>query len=233
MPKEGSLPKINIAIDGYSSCGKSTLARDLANKLHYLYIDSGAMYRAVTLYFIREEVDLENDDAVTNALSQIEIRLHKINHHTTTFLNGENVEYEIRDMQVNALVSPVAAISSVRKALVAQQKSFGKQKGVVMDGRDIGTVVFPDAELKIFLSARLPVRVERRYLELLSKGYEVSRDQVQKSLLDRDHIDSTREDSPLIIADDAIVIDNSILNREEQLNLVLQLVEKTLQKMSR
>lgn len=229
MPESDYQPKINIAIDGYSSCGKSTLARDLAHTLHYLYIDSGAMYRAVTLHFLRTGTDIENPQEVARALGEVDVELRRKGEDITTFLNGENVEYEIRDMEVNAWVSKVAAISAVRKELVAQQRRFGERKGVVMDGRDIGTVVFPDAELKIFLNARLPVRVDRRFRELLEKGYSVSREEVEKSLLARDKIDTSREDSPLMIAEGAMVIDNSILNQEEQLDLVMQLVEKVME----
>ncbi len=215
--------KIIIAIDGYSSCGKSTLAQALAKRLHYLHIDSGAMYRAVTLYFIRYQVDLHHEKDVASALEKISIHLGFEDEVQVTWLNGENVESAIREPAVNELVSEVSTISSVRKAMVAQQRKMGIDKGLVMDGRDIGTVVFPDAELKIFLTADLEVRVERRWLELLNRGINASREEVRENLLHRDHIDSTRHDSPLRKADNATIIDTSYLTEKEQLQISFDL----------
>lgn len=215
---------IIIAIDGYSSCGKSTLAEDLATALHYLHIDSGAMYRAVTLYFIRHQVPIDDPIAVDAALTQIEIHFLRNDHGYETLLNGENVEDAIRANDVNRWVSPVAAISAVRRFLVAQQRRIGTMyKRLVMDGRDIGTVVFPDAELKIFLTASKAIRVERRFTELIERGITTTREQVEESLSYRDHIDTTREDSPLRQATDAIVIDNTNLSRTEQRDLAIEL----------
>ena len=216
--------KIIIAIDGYSSCGKSTLARDLADALHYLHIDSGAMYRAVTLYFIRHQVPLEVSDHIDDALAQIEITFQRDDGHFLTLMNGENVDPLIRTAEINKLVSPVAAISAVRRFLVSQQRKLGALGGgLVMDGRDIGTVVFPHAALKIFLTASIDVRIERRYIELLANGIITTRDEVAEGLAYRDHIDTTREDSPLRQAPDAIVIDNTMLTREEQLQIAFEL----------
>ncbi|MEZ4950454.1 MAG: (d)CMP kinase [Saprospiraceae bacterium] len=214
--------KITIAIDGFSSCGKSTLARDLAKELGYAYVDSGAMYRAVTLYFLDQDIDFENKDAVEKALDVIDIKFRHTENGNRTILNGKDVEEEIRTMRVSKNVSPVAAISSVRKAMVAQQQQMGDHKGIVMDGRDIGTVVFPEAELKIFLTASQEVRTQRRFDELKGKGWDTSMDEVKKNLSERDRIDSTREDSPLTQAEDAIVVDNSFLTPDEQLNLVMR-----------
>jgi cytidylate kinase len=217
---------IIIAIDGYSSCGKSTLARDLASSLHYLHVDSGAMYRAVTLYFLRNQIPPDDLAKVESALRSIDINFKRDNTHALTLLNDEIVEEEIRSFEVNRLVSPVAAISSVRRFLVSQQRKLGEQgSGLVMDGRDIGTVVFPAAALKIFLTAAKEIRVERRYAELITDGVFTTREEVAESLAYRDFIDTTREDSPLRQADDAIVIDNSFLTREEQLRIVYQLAK--------
>ena len=215
---------IIIAVDGHSSCGKSTLARDLAAALRYTYIDSGAMYRAVTLYFMQQSIDLQDEAAVGAALEEIDIRFAPGTNHT--LLNGRDVEHAIRDRSVSGFVSQVAAVSAVRSALVRQQQRMGSGKALVMDGRDIGTVVFPAAELKIFLTAELEVRVQRRYAELCAKGMEATRAAVRENLLMRDHIDSTREDSPLRQADDAVVIDNSRLSRAEQLQKALELAEQ-------
>ncbi len=212
--------KITIAIDGHSSCGKSTLAKELAARLGYTYIDSGAMYRAVTLYFLREEVGLDDDERIRQALADIDIRFSE---HKHTILNGEDVEQEIRKMHVSNYVSQVSALPAVRRAMVRLQQQMGAGKGIVMDGRDIGTVVFPDAELKIFLTASLEVRAQRRYDELQEKGISASMEAVTENLLHRDHIDSNREDSPLHQADDAIVIDNTHLNQKEQLRQALKL----------
>lgn len=212
--------KIIIAIDGHSSCGKSTLAKGLATQLGYAYIDSGAMYRAVTLYFLRRHISLEAPDEARRALEYIDIRFGAGNH---AILNGEDVELEIRQMNVSNHVSQVSAIPAVRRAMVRQQQAMGRSKGIVMDGRDIGTVVFPGAELKIFLTASPEIRAQRRFKELQDKGVAISLEAVRENLLQRDHIDSTREDSPLRQAEDAIVIDNSNMNQEEQLAYALQL----------
>jgi cytidylate kinase len=211
--------KITVAIDGFSSCGKSTLAKALAKKLGYGYVDSGAMYRAVTLYFLGNGVPLDDETAVRTALDNIEIHFENDGSGNRTFLNGKDVENEIRQMPVSESVSPVAAISAVRRAMVRQQQQLGRRKGIVMDGRDIGTVVFPDAELKIFLTADPEVRVMRRYNELKDKGLDVDLDLVRLNLMERDRIDSTRDDSPLRQADDAIVLDNSHLSPSEQLDI--------------
>ena len=217
--------KIIIALDGHSSCGKSTLARSLAKTLSYSYIDSGAMYRAVTLYFLQNDIDINDPDAVKKALDLIEIRFENRNGQNRTILNGEDVEDAIRQMAVSNFVSPVAAISAVRRAMVQQQQVMGTEKGIVMDGRDIGTVVFPDAELKIFLTASLEERTRRRYFELKNRGQEITIEEVQKNLSERDHIDSTRADSPLKQAEDALVLDNTNLDPEETLKKVLEMVE--------
>jgi CMP/dCMP kinase len=228
MQKEN---RITIAIDGYSSCGKSTLARGLAKRLHYLHIDSGAMYRAVTLYFIRNHINLQNETEIAEALKKISIRLGFEREAQVTWLNEENVEGAIRAPEVNELVSNVSTLSSVRKEMVSQQRRMGKGKGLVMDGRDIGTVVFPDAELKIFLIADAEVRVERRWLELQSKGLNVDRNEVRANLLLRDHIDSTRFDSPLKQAPDAMVIDTSYLSEKEQLQIAYDLARSEISKL--
>lgn len=214
--------KIIVAIDGHSSCGKSTLARDLARVLGYAYIDSGAMYRAVTLFFLDKGIDWTDPEAVAKALQDIHIEFRATQAGNQTLLNGVLVEEDIRSMRVSDYVSPVSAISAVRRAMVAQQQLMSRQRGVVMDGRDIGTVVFPDAELKIFLTASTEVRVRRRYDELLAKGINISPEEVRANLFDRDRIDSTREDSPLKQAEDARILDNTQLGREEQLALALQ-----------
>lgn len=211
--------KIIIAVDGFSSTGKSTLAKDLAKKIGYGYIDTGAMYRAVTLYFLRHETDIADETAVAEALKNIEIDFQNIDGVNTTFLNGENVEKEIRKMYVSDFVSPVAAVSSVRRAMVKLQQAMGKKKGIVMDGRDIGTVVFPEAELKIFVTSDPKTRVDRRYAELQNKGLQADYEEVAKNLRERDHIDSTRADSPLRQAEDARVLDNTALTRAGQLAL--------------
>lgn len=223
-----SQPKIIIAIDGFSSCGKSTLARALAKRLQYIHIDSGAMYRAVTLYFMRHQVNMDDHQDVHDALEKISIYLTFENDQQVTWLNHENVEKIIREPDVNQLVSPVSTLSAVRKAMVAQQQRMGINKGIVMDGRDIGTVVYPDAELKLFLIADLDVRVERRWLELNEKGIHISREEVKNNLLERDHIDSTRDDSPLRQAEDATVIDNSYLTPKEQLQIAYELARATI-----
>ncbi len=210
-----------IAIDGYSSCGKSTLAKALAGKLHYLYIDSGAMYRAVTLYFIRHAVPVNDDRKMMAALEDIHIDFHIEPGVTRISLNGEDVSDEIRQMHVSDYVSEVSAVKAVREAMVAQQQRMGRNKNIVMDGRDIGTTVFPDAHLKIFMTADPKVRAERRYLELKAKGEDTTLEEVFENLAHRDYIDTTRAESPLVRAEDAIVLDNTDLNEAEQLQFVL------------
>lgn len=216
---------IIIAIDGWSSCGKSTLAKALAKKLSYAYIDTGAMYRACTYYFIQHQIDLKDEDAVQAALKNIQITFKSIEGLNTTFLNDVNVEQEIRSMNVSNLVSPVAELSVVRKFLVEQQQAMGQQKSVVLDGRDIGTVVFPNAELKIFLTAEPEVRAERRFEELKQKGIQITLAEVIANLQERDHIDSTRADSPLKQAEDAHLIDNTYMDLDTSINKVLELMD--------
>ncbi len=217
------MKKIIIAIDGHSSCGKSTLAKSLAKELDYIYVDTGAMYRAVTLYFIQNKIDLSDLIQVEESLKHINIRFQKSGELTHTFLNDKDVEFEIREMSVSNKVSEVAEISVVRKVLVREQQEMGIDKGLVMDGRDIGTVVFPDAELKIFLTASIAVRTRRRFEELNQKGVIVNYKVVENNLNHRDHIDSTRSDSPLKQADDALLIDNSEMDKEKQLEMVKNL----------
>jgi cytidylate kinase len=221
------LKNIIVAIDGYSSCGKSTLARQLAKLLSYHYVDTGAMYRAVTLYLLQNQIDIYHPQMVADALGQIAISFG-FNEQTQTqitLLNGENVENEIRiNPRVASAVSDVSAISDVRRYLVKQQQALGQHKGIVMDGRDIGTVVFPAAELKLFITAEPTIRAQRRLDELKEKGQNTTFEEVLANLEKRDHIDTTRADSPLVKAEDAIEIDNSNLSREEQLSLVLNLV---------
>lgn len=223
-----SMSKIIITVDGFSSCGKSTLARQLAKQLKYVFIDSGAMYRAITLYFLREDIDINNTIAITEALSKINLQF-KFNTETQIsdmYLNNENVEKQIREMAVSEKVSEVSTLKLVRDFAVSQQQKMGEEKGIVMDGRDIGTAVFPNAELKLFITANPEIRVERRYKELTLKGDNISKQEVKENLEKRDLIDSTREISPLRKADDAIVIDNSFLTRDEQLEKALQLVSE-------
>jgi cytidylate kinase len=217
------MKKIIITLDGYSSCGKSTLAKQMAAHLNYVFIDSGAMYRAITLYFIRHRIDVTNSDAVIEALAHIHLTfiLNEQTGRADMYLNNENVEEEIRGLEVSNNVSQVAALEPVRIFSVAQQQLMGTQKGIVMDGRDIGTAVFPEAELKIFVTASPEVRVERRYQELVAKDPAITKAEIQANLEMRDHIDSTREFSPLKQAHDAIVLDNSNLTRDEQLELAL------------
>lgn len=223
--------RIVIAIDGHSSCGKSTLAKSLARELGYIYIDSGAMYRVVTLFALRNGwiVDGKPDvRKIINGLVDIKITFQwdENSERNTTFLNGENVEEEIRRLAVSQNVSPVSTISEVRTAMVKQQRENGRNKGIVMDGRDIGTVVFPDAELKIFMTASPEIRSQRRYKELKEKGLEVNYDDILRNVEERDTIDSGREISPLRMADDALVLDNSFLSREEQLQWSLSKVKE-------
>lgn len=220
--------KIIITIDGWSSCGKSTLAKQLAKKLGYVYIDSGAMYRAITLYFLRNHIDWTDTNEVTEALQNItiEFQYNDKSQQSEIFLNEENVEYVIRDLVVAEKVSDVAAIKEVRSFAVAQQQKMGASKGVVMDGRDIGTTVFPDAALKFFMTADPAIRVERRFKELYEKNPNVTIDEVKANLEMRDYIDSHREVSPLRKADDAIELDNTSRSEKEQLDFALQLVQK-------
>lgn len=227
------MKKITIAIDGYSSCGKSTMAKALAKKIEYVYVDTGAMYRSVTLFALRN--NLFNADGSVKAddlkkeLSQVHISF-KLNADTglpETYLNGEMVERDIRGMEVSSHVSPIAAIPFVREALVAQQKAMGKEKGVVMDGRDIGTVVFPDAELKIFVTASPEVRARRRYDELQGKGQPADYDAILENVQQRDYIDTHREVSPLRKADDALVLDNSHMTIAEQDAWLIDKYQKT------
>lgn len=219
------LQNIIIAIDGHSSCGKSTLAKAMARELGYIYVDSGAMYRAITYYFLENQIDLKDEEAIRLALNQMEISFANTSQGNRTILNGQDIEEEIRKMRVSEMVSPVAAISAVRREMVRQQQAMGQFKGIVMDGRDIGTVVFPDAELKIFLTADTDIRAQRRTDELSAKGQAVDFEAVKANLINRDRIDSTREDSPLRQAKDAIVIDNTHLTPEQQLERALALVE--------
>lgn len=222
--------KIIITLDGWSSCGKSTLAKQLARKLGYVYIDSGAMYRAITLFFLRNHVDWTSKKEVAKALENIELEFvfnDKLDQ-SEMFLNGENVEYVIRDLVVAEKVSEIAAIKEVRDFAVAQQRKMGKSKGIVMDGRDIGTVVFPKAELKIFMTADKAIRVERRFKELYEKNPNVTIEEVQNNLEMRDYIDSNREVSPLRKAADALELDNSNITQEEQLKRAMQWVKEKL-----
>jgi cytidylate kinase len=219
------LKKILIAIDGHSSCGKSTLAKALGKALGYTYISSGDMYRAVTLYLHRQGVDIRDEAAVAAALPDISLRFSIVHNENHIFLNDEDVSEEIRRMYVAEKVSPVAALPTVRREMVRQQQRMGKEKGIVMDGRDIGTVVFPHAELKIFLTADVETRAQRRYAELLAKGHPVALSEIRHNLTARDHIDATRADSPLRKAEDAVLLDNSRLSPENQLQIALELVE--------
>jgi CMP/dCMP kinase len=220
--------KIIITIDGWSSCGKSTLAKQLAKELGYTYIDSGAMYRAITLYFLRNHIDWTDDMEVKNALQEINLHFepNSKSGQSEIFLNDENVEYLIRDLIIADKVSDIAAIAAVRTFAVAQQQQMGTQKGIVMDGRDIGTTVFPNAELKFFMTADIAVRVERRFKEMFEKNPNVILDDVMHNLEMRDYIDSHREVSPLKKAEDAIILDNTNIGMEEQLAIALQYVKQ-------
>lgn len=223
------MDKIIIAIDGFSSCGKSTLAKQLASKIGYVYIDSGAMYRAVTLYCLRNNIihdDQFDTEHVINALENITIafEFNPSLGASDTYLNGENVEREIREMEVSTFVSKISEIKEVRKRMVSLQRKLAKNKGIVMDGRDIGTNVFPDAELKIFMTADVDIRAKRRMDELSAKGYHVTFEEVKANLHQRDMDDTTRKESPLVKADKAYVLDNSDITREEQLNFILKLM---------
>lgn len=223
------MKKITIAIDGFSSTGKSTLAKQLAKELEYVYVDTGAMYRAVAYFAMQHNLigtDFFKKEALIEALSDIklEFRFNSDLGFAEMYLNGDNVEKPIRTIEVSNFVSKVAAVSEVRAKLVEQQQEMGTNKAIVMDGRDIGTVVFPSAELKIFMTASAETRAQRRFDELQQKGDNVSYEEVLKNVVDRDYMDTHREDSPLVIADDAIEIDNSYLNKEEQFIAVLELV---------
>jgi len=222
------MKNIIITIDGWSSCGKSTLAKQLAKALGYVYIDSGAMYRAITLYFLRNHINWLNTEDVNNALADITLsfKFNSKTQQSEIYLNGENVEYVIRDLVIAEKVSEIAAIREVRTFSVAQQQKMGEEKGIVMDGRDIGTTVFPDAELKFFMTADIAVRVERRYIEMFEKNPNTSIDDVKANLEMRDYIDSNREISPLRKAADAVELDNTSITIEEQLEIALQLAKE-------
>ncbi len=224
--------KITVTIDGWSSCGKSTLAKQLAKELGYVYIDSGAMYRAITLYFFRNHVDWTDPDEVHAALQNVvlEFKYNNSSQQSEMILNGENVEYVIRDLIIAEKVSEVAAIEEVRFFAVTQQKILGKNKGIVMDGRDIGTTVFPKAELKIFMTADTAVRVERRFKELFIKNPNISLEEVKNNLEMRDYIDSNRKISPLRKAEDAVEIDNTNMSMEEQLRIAVELARNKMAK---
>ncbi len=227
------MKKITIAIDGFSSTGKSTLAKQLAKHLGYVYVDTGAMYRAVTLFAMQNNcigIEFLDKEKLVNSLPAIKLSF-KFNSElgfAEMYLNDVNVETEIRTLEVSSFVSAVAAISEVRSKLVEQQQEMGGAKGIVMDGRDIGTVVFPNAELKIFMTAGADTRAQRRFDELQAKGDSVSYEEVLKNVVERDYIDTHRDDSPLVMADDAIEIDNSYLDRKEQFDAVLELVNEVI-----
>lgn len=216
--------KIIIAIDGFSSCGKSTLAKAMAKALAYVFVDTGAMYRAIALYFLRNNIPFNDTATIEAALHAIELRFkyNNVSQKSDMYLNGENVEQEIREMQVSQKVSEVASIAAVRDFAVAQQQAMGVDKGIVMDGRDIGTVVFPNAELKLFVTADPTIRLERRYQELLQTNPAIQKEEVAANLQQRDLMDSTRAHSPLRQADDALVLDNTNLDRAQQFELAMQ-----------
>ena len=226
--------KIIIAIDGFSSCGKSTLAKAMAKNLQYVFIDTGAMYRAVALFFLRAGIDFNNTSDIASALNKIilQFKYNPATLQSDMYLNEENVEQEIREMRVSQKVSEVAAISLVRDFAVAQQQAMGESKGIVMDGRDIGTVVFPKAELKIFVTASPDIRVQRRFLELSAKNSAITVEEISENLQHRDFIDTTREHSPLKQADDALVLDNSNMSREAQLDIALQWAQERINKVN-
>ncbi len=227
-----SQKRIKIAVDGYSSCGKSTLARQLAKKLGYIYLDSGAMYRAVTLFAMKNnfigEGFFEMDQLVKN-IDKINIHFEADKYfNPITFLNGKDVETEIRQIDVSSYVSPIATVLEVRKQMVIQQRKMGDSNGIVMDGRDIGTVVLPDAELKLFVTADIDIRAQRRFAEIKSKGQDIDFETVKENLAERDFIDKSRKESPLRQAEDAILIDNSQINKEEQLEIAFNLAKKVI-----
>lgn len=218
--------KIIIAIDGHSATGKSSTAKKVAKHLGYIYLDSGAMYRAATLYFFQNNISLTDAEAVDNALSNIQIEFKKdIKGLPVTYLNGENVEEQIRTMEISGKVSGVSALKPVRIAMVAQQRKLGASKGIVMDGRDIGSVVFPDAKLKIFMTASAKIRAERRQKELIEKGDHTPLGEVLNNVMERDEKDSTRAESPLLKVDDAIEIDNSNMTFDDQVQKIINLAE--------
>ena len=221
---------IIIAIDGYSSCGKSTMAKSLAKRLGYVYMDTGAMYRAVTLYVIRHNIPIDDlsPKEIKEVLNQIDIQFQWIESKgiSETFLNGENVEEEIRGKEVSERVSEIAQIKSIRERMIELQRKAGLHKGLVMDGRDIGTMVFPDAELKIFMTADPEIRAKRRYDELIGKGQDITMEEVKENIRLRDYNDSNRKENPLTQAEDAVVLDNSNLNQEDQLEFVMKLIGK-------
>jgi cytidylate kinase len=216
---------IVVAIDGYSSCGKSTLAKALAKRLHFIYVDSGAMYRAVTLYFLRNNIDQANLLEVADALKSIHLNFHSRDYETHITLNDEEVSEEIRQMPVSDNVSAVSAIHEVRVEMVKQQQRMGKSKNIVMDGRDIGTAVFPHADVKIFMTADPKVRAERRYKEMIGKNPSITLEEVFKNIANRDFQDTTRKESPLVRADDAIILDNTNLTPQQQLDFALNKIE--------
>ena len=220
--------KIIITIDGWSSCGKSTLAKQLARKLGYVYIDSGAMYRAITLYFLRNNIDWSDEREIRDALKNINLEFicNEQSGQSEIYLNGENVEYIIRDLIIAGKVSEIASLKNVRKFAVSVQQKTGIDKGIVMDGRDIGTTVFPDAEIKIFMTADEAVRVERRFTEMFEKNPNITLMEVKDNIAMRDYIDSNREVSPLRKAPDAIELDNTHLSEKEQLDFALKLVKR-------
>ncbi len=230
------MKKIIIAIDGYAACGKSTLARQLAGKLNYLFLDTGAMYRAVTLYFLDNNINWKNEDGLNEALSSIHIQFNQNNNDNLslnqakyqTYLNGKDVEEQIRSVRVSEKVSEVAAVTAVRKFLVKQQQEIGSEKAIVLDGRDIGTVVFPFAELKIFVIADMDIRIRRRYAELTEAGIFISPEEIKNNLTKRDYEETTRADSPLMRAKDAIILDNSNMTQEDQLQWALEKVNLVL-----
>ncbi len=223
------LKKLVIAVDGFSSCGKSTFAKAIAKKLQYIYIDSGAMYRAATLFCLNNNLiqgeELQKEKLVA-VLPEIKISFNRVNGVNETWLNGENVENEIRGIRVSNHVSAVSQVKEVRQKLVALQQEMGKAGGIVMDGRDIGTAVFPDADIKLFMTASPEVRAQRRYLELKEKGTEVPFDEIKANIEKRDHLDQTREESPLRKADDAVLLDNSNMTPEEQMAWFTNLLRK-------
>ena len=232
----GDHKKIIVAIDGYSSCGKSTLAKAIAKYLHYNYIDSGAMYRAVTFHMLNKNMSVSelnemNTDQMQHFLDGIKITFH-LNPETRLseiYLNGIPVDHDIREMRISDLVSPVSAIPAIRRRMVEKQQGYGRHRGIVMDGRDIGTTVFPDAELKIFMTARNEIRARRRFDELTSNGYLISMDEVYRNIESRDHQDTHRTESPLRQAEDAIVLDNSELNEKEQMTIALEWVNQAVE----
>jgi cytidylate kinase len=225
------LPDIIITIDGFSSCGKSTLAKQLARKLNYTYIDSGAMYRAITLYFLRNNVNWSVKNEILKALDNISLEFLSNIHtgNTEVYLNNENVEYIIRDLVVAEKVSEIAALPEVRRFAVSVQQKIGAKKRIVMDGRDIGTTVFPDAEVKIFMVADEAVRVERRFAEMFDKNPNITLEEVRNNIAMRDYIDANRKVSPLTKAEDAIELDNTNLTPKEQLDFALRLVQKVVE----